>query len=45
MENFNLDTIKNLSLNEAKKYIDKYFIPLTDGNHGFYNNKTYCKLY
>jgi hypothetical protein len=38
IENFSLDKIKNLSQNEAKSYLIKYFIPLTDGNHAFYHN-------
>lgn len=38
IENFSLDKIKNLSQNEAKAYLTKYFIPLTDGNHAFYCN-------
>ena len=38
MENFCLDRIKNLSQIEAKEYLTKYFIPLTDGNHAFYIN-------
>lgn len=36
--NFSLDHIKNLSPNDAKEYLTKYFIPLTDGNHAFYLN-------
>jgi len=30
--NFNLENAQNMGLNEAKEYIIKYFIPLTDGN-------------
>lgn len=41
MENFDLNKIKNLSFNEAKLYIDKYFIPLTNGEHAFYINGRY----
>jgi hypothetical protein len=41
MENFDLNKIKNLSQNESKKYIDKYFIPLTNGDHAFYINRKY----
>ena len=41
MENFDLNKIKNLSLNEAKLYVDKYFIPLTNGDHAFYINSKY----
>jgi hypothetical protein len=38
IENFSLDYIKNLSQNDAKEYLTKYFVPLTDGNHAFYIN-------
>ena len=38
MENFSLDHIKTLSQNDAKVYLIKYFLPLTDGNHAFYIN-------
>jgi hypothetical protein len=38
IENFSLDKIENLSQNDAKEYLTKYFIPLTDGNHAFYHN-------
>lgn len=38
IENFSLDHIKNLSQNEAKEYLIKYFVPLTDGKHAFYMN-------
>src|SRR5574343_85057 len=41
MENFDLNKIKNLSFNEAKLYIDKYFIPLTNREHAFYINGRY----
>jgi hypothetical protein len=39
--NFDLTKVKNFSLKKAKLYIDKYFIPLTDGNHAFYVNGKY----
>ena len=39
--NFNLDLIKTLSPIEAKKYIDSYFIPLTDSTHAVYINGKY----
>ena len=32
-ENFDLNKIKTLSPIEAKQYVDKYLIPLTDGSH------------
>ena len=41
MENFDLNKIKTLSPVEAKNYIDKYFIPLTNGDHAFYINGKY----
>ena len=41
MENFDLAKIKNLSHNEGKTYIDKYFIPLTNGEHAFLINGQY----
>ena len=41
MDNFSFSTLKNLSVNDAKEYIVKYFIPLSDGNHAFYNNGKY----
>ena len=41
MENFDLNKIKNLSFVEAKTYIDKYFIPLANGDHAFYINGQY----
>lgn len=31
--NFNLNLIKDLSPNEAKKYVTKFFVPLDNGNH------------
>ena len=33
MENFNLSKIKSLSPIDAKEYITKYFVPLSNGNH------------
>ena len=41
MENFNLDKVKNLSQVDAKTYITKYFIPLTDGNHAMLEDGVY----
>ena len=42
--NFNLDYIRTCSPNDAKAYIDRYFIPLTDGRHAVYSNGTYSLL-
>ena len=33
MKHFNLDTVKNFFQVEAKAYVTKYFVPLTDGNY------------
>ena len=41
MENFNLSKLKEMSPTDAKAYIVKYFVPLTDGNHAMYKNKKY----
>jgi hypothetical protein len=41
IENFSLDLIKSLSQNQAKEYLTKYFIPLTNGNHAFLVNGKY----
>ena len=40
-ENFDLSKIKNLSPIEAKAYIDKYFVPLSTGDHAFLENGKY----
>jgi hypothetical protein len=32
-EVFDLNTLKNLSPNDSKKYITKFFVPLNNGNH------------
>ena len=32
MQNFNLDTVKNLLQVETKAYVTKYFVPLRFGN-------------
>jgi hypothetical protein len=39
-ENFNLNRIKDMSHNDAKTYIDKYFFVLSDGKHAMYNHDT-----
>jgi hypothetical protein len=41
MENFNLKFIKTLNYNDAKQYLTKYFIPLNDGTHAFYQDGKY----
>jgi hypothetical protein len=41
MENFDLNKVKQLSPIMLKEYVDKYFIPLTDGNHALYVNGKY----
>jgi hypothetical protein len=35
IENFSFDVINNLSQTEAKNYLTKYFVPLTDGSHAY----------
>lgn len=40
-QNFSLDLIKELSPNDAKNYITKYFVPLTNGNHALLINGKY----
>lgn len=40
-ENFDLNKVKTLSQNEARQYVDKFFIPLTDGNHALLVNGKY----
>ncbi len=40
-QNFDLNKVKTLSPMDAKLYVDKYFIPLTDGNHALYVNGKY----
>ena len=44
MENFSLDHIKNFSLNQqqdAKDYLKKFFVPLSNGNHAMMINGKY----
>ena len=44
-QNFDLNRIKQLLPIEAKQYLDKYLIPLTDGNHAqLINGKYEIKL-
>jgi hypothetical protein len=33
MENFNLEKINTLCLNDQKEYVKKYFVPLANGQH------------
>lgn len=40
-ENFDLNKIKTLSPNDAKLYIDKFFIPLSNGDHAYFENGKY----
>lgn len=43
-EKFDLEKIKALAENskvEARQYLDKYFIPLTDGTHAMFNGVSY----
>ncbi len=35
--NFNLNNIKDMSMTDAKRYIDQYFYILTNGSHALYN--------
>ena len=44
IENFSLNLIKSLSQNQAKEYLIKYFIPLTNGNHAFLVNGKYITI-
>ena len=39
--NFSLDKIKTISPLEAKAYVSKYFVPLTNGNHAMLINDKY----
>jgi hypothetical protein len=43
MQNFCLQQARNLTPNieDAKRYIDQYFVPLSDGTTAFYNNGKY----
>ena len=40
-QNFELNKIKTLSPNDAKAYIDKYFIILDDRTHAFFKDGKY----
>lgn len=40
-ENFNLNKLKFLSPYDAKQYITRYFVPLSNGTHAFYNDGKY----
>ena len=41
MQNFNLKTVKTLNPLDAKNYITKYFVPLSDGNHAMFQDGKY----
>lgn len=41
MENFNLYKLKELSPNDSKAYITKYFVPLNNGTHAFFIDSMY----
>ena len=41
MQNFNLKTVKTLNPMDAKNYITKYFVPLSDGNHAMFQDGKY----
>ena len=41
MENFKLSNLENMSKNQCREYIDKYFIPLDNGTHAMYKNGAY----
>jgi len=40
LEKFNLKNFENLTKNEAKEYITKYFFPLSNGTHAFFSADT-----
>jgi hypothetical protein len=41
MDNFDLETLKNLTFDEQKKYLTKYFVPLSNGKHLFLKDNKY----
>ena len=41
METFKLSNLENMSKNQCREYIDKYFIPLDNGTHAMYKNGAY----
>ena len=41
-QNFDLNKIRNLSPNDARKYITDYFVPLSNGNHAMLHNGVFC---
>ena len=41
MENFNLEKINTLCLNDQKEYLKKYFVPLANGQHAVLSNGSY----
>ena len=40
-DNFKFETLDQLNPFDAKEYIKKYFIPLTDGGHAILENGEY----
>ena len=38
-ESFSLDTANDLCIKDAQEYLKKYFIPLSTGDHAFYDNE------
>jgi hypothetical protein len=41
MDKFSFTALQKLNYEEQKKYITKFFVPLTNGSHCFLNNGTY----
>ena len=41
MNNFKLAQVKNLSQSDAKAYVTKYFVPLSNGGHAHLINNKY----
>ncbi len=41
MDNFNLEKINTLCLNDQKEYVKKYFVPLANGQHAVLFNGSY----
>ena len=39
--NFKLSEVKNLSQTDAKTYVTKYFVPLSNGGHAHFINGKY----
>ena len=45
IENFDLDKVKSLSQIEARHYVDKYLIPLTNGEYQIIDDAVIKKTY